>query len=169
MQDKLKYPLEQVLEVKRDRVEKAERVVEERKRALQIEENKLKKVEKERDKVLNHHNDKLAQMRQAFDEGTTSEEILQMKRYLKVVKEQLAKEEEKVREQKKQVHQAERKLEEAKKDLHRKRIEEEKIKTHKEEWLKEAKAHIKREEAKEHDEIGQILYEGLKRKKKESE
>ena len=64
---------------------------------------------------------------------------------------------------------AERTLQEAQENLHRKRIEEEKIKIHKEEWTKEAKAFFEQEEAKEHDEIGQILYEGLQRKKKELE
>ncbi len=168
MQRKLRYPLEQVLAVKRDRVEKAERVVEEKKLALQVEQEKLKKVEAERDIVLNHHNDKLAQLRKVLDEGTTSDEVLQMKVYLKVVKEKLVKEEVKVKEQKKQVLLAEKDLEEAKKDLYRKRIEEEKIIMHKEEWTKEAKAEVAREEAKEYDEIGQILYEGQRRKKKGS-
>ncbi len=58
--------------VKKDRVEKAERVVEEKKRALLVEEEKLKKVEAERNKVRDHHNDKLAQLRKALDEGTYS-------------------------------------------------------------------------------------------------
>ncbi len=164
---KIKYPLEQVLAVKRDRVEKAERVVEEKKRALSVEQEKLNKVEEERDQVLNHHNDKLAQMRQAFDEGTTSAEILQMKAYLKVVKERLAKEEAKVKEQQEQVRIAEHNLESAKQDLLRRRMEEEKISLHKEQWMKEAKIEVAKEEAKVQDEIGQVLYEGRRRKKKE--
>jgi flagellar biosynthesis chaperone FliJ len=162
---KIKYPLEQVLAVKRDRVEKAERFVEEKKRALQVEEEKLKKVEAERDQVLNHHNDKLAQLRRALDEGTYSDEVLQMKAYLKVVKEKLIKEEEKVKKQKEQVRIAEKNLEEAKRDLKKKRLEEEKIVLHKEQWMKEMKAEHAQAEAKEQDEIGQVLYESKRRKK----
>lgn len=167
MQKLPKYPLEQVWAVKKERVRKAEKVVDEKKRALEVEQEKLKKIEAERDAVLKHHNEKLAQLRKALDEGTTSDEVLQMKAYLKIVKEKLAKEEAKVKEQKNQVRIAEKNLEEAKKDLHKKRIEEEKIKMHHEEWLKEMKRELAKHEAKEHDEIGQVLYEAHRRKKKE--
>lgn len=163
---KAKYPLEQVLAVKKDRVEKAERLVEEKKRALEVEEEKLKKVEAERDRVLHHHNDKLAQLRKALDEGTYSDEVIQMKTYLKFVKEKLVKEEEKVKVQKEQVRIAERNLEEARKELKKRRLEEEKLALHKEQWLKEMKAEHAKQEAKDQDEIGQILYE-IKRRKKE--
>ena len=162
-----KYPLEQVLDVKKDRVEKAEKVVKEKKRALEIEEEKLKKIEKERDIVLNHHKDKLAQLRKALDEGTTSDEVLQMKAYLKVVKEKLIKEEAKVKEQQKQVKTAEQNLETAKQDLHRKRMEVEKIQLHKEEWTKETRKEMQREEAKEHDEVGTTMHQAHKRKHKQ--
>ena len=158
-----KYPLEQVLAVKKDRVQKAERVVEEKKRALQVEQEKLKKVEEERDQVLNHHNDKLAQLRKALDEGTYSDDVIQMKSYLKLVKEKLAKEEEKVKTQKEQVRNAERVLEEAKRDLKKKRLEEEKISLHKEQWTKEMKIEHAKQDAKEQDEIGQVLYEARRK------
>jgi hypothetical protein len=164
---KIKYPLEQVLAVKRDRVQKAEKLVEERKRTLKIEEEKLKKVKEERDVVLNHHNDKLAQLRHALDTGTTSEEVLQMKAYLKVVKEKLAKEEQKVKTQQEQVKVAEKNLEDAKRDLKKRRLEEEKITLHKELWIKEMKIEHAKQEAREQDEIGQVLYESKRRKKKE--
>jgi flagellar biosynthesis chaperone FliJ len=166
---KIKYPLEQVLAVKRDRVEKAEKLVEEKKRALQVEQEKLKKVEEERDRVLNHHNDKLAQLRHALDTGTTSDEVLQMKAYLKVVKEKLAKEEQKVKAQQEQVRIAERNLEDAKRELKKKRLEEEKISLHKEQWVKEMKKEIAKSEAKEQDELGQVLHEAKKRQKGKEE
>lgn len=165
---KIEYPLAQVLLVKKDRVQKAEKLVDERKRALAVEEEKLKKVEAERDAVLKHHNDKLTQLRKALDEGTTSEEVIQMKAYLKVVKEKLKKEEEKVKKQKELVRQAAQKLEEAKIDLKRRRVEEEKIDLHKKEWEKETRAEMDKKEAKEQDEIGQVLYEAHRKKKKES-
>ena len=162
---KIKYPLEQVLAVKKDRVEKAEKVVEEKKRALEVEQEKLKKVEEERNKVLQHHADKLAQLRKVLDEGTTSDEVIQMKVYLKVVKEKLVKEEEKVKAQKEQVRVAERNLEEARKELKKKRLEEEKITLHKEQWVKEARREFEHQEAKEQDEIGQVLHEAHKKKR----
>ncbi|MCP5469557.1 MAG: type III secretion T3S chaperone [Chlamydiales bacterium] len=161
-----KYPLEQVLRVKRDRVEKAEKFVEEKKRALAIEEEKLQKVTAERDAVKQHHDAKLAQLRQALDEGTTSDEVLQMKAYLKVVKEKLAKEEEKVEKQKEQVKAAEKALEAAKEELKKKRMEEEKIKVHREEWEKEMKREEAIQEAKDQDELGQLMHESQRRKKR---
>ena len=162
---KPKYPLEQVLHVKRDRVEKAEKVVEEKKRALEIEEEKLRKVKEERDAAKKHRDDKLAQLRKALDEGTTSDEVLQMKAYLKVVEERLVKEEEKVKKQEELVKVAEKALEDAKVDLKRKRIEEEKIKIHREEWEKETKKALSVQEAKDQDELGQLMHESQRRKK----
>lgn len=162
------YPLEQVLLVKKKRVEKAEKVVEEKKRAYDVELEKMKKIEEARDLALQHHNDKLGQLRKALDEGTTSDEVLQMKAYLKVVKERLSVEEAKVIEQKKQVMLAERNLEEAKLDLKKKRVEEEKISFHKEQWLKQINVELEKKEVKEQDEIGQVLYEAERRKKRKS-
>lgn len=159
------YPLEQVLSIKKDRVEKAEKVVTEKKRALQIELDKLKTVEEERDVVRNHHQDKLTQLRAALDEGTTSDEVLQMKAYLKVVKAKLLKAEEKVKQQKEQVRNAEKQLEEARKDLQMKRLEEEKITLHKQEWEKETNREIAKKEAIDQDEIGQVLYESHRKNK----
>ena len=164
---KIKYPLEQVLAVKHERVERAERVVEDKKKALEVEQEKLKKVEEERNKVLNHHSDKLAQLRHALDTGTTSIDVLRMKAYLKVVKEKLVKEEAKVKTQQEQVRIAEKNLEDAKRELKKKRLEEEKISLHKEEWTKEMRAEQAKQEAKDQDEIGQVLYEARRRKKKE--
>lgn len=164
---KIKYPLEQVLAVKRDRVERAEKVVEEKKRALEVEQDKLKKVEAERDAVLNHHSDKLAQLRYALDTGTTSDEVLRMKAYLKVVKEKLVKEQAKVKTQQEAVRLAERNLEDARRELKKKRLEEEKIHLHKEQWIKEIKIEHAKQEAKDQDEIGQLLHEAKRRKKEE--
>lgn len=163
------YPLQQLLEVKQDRVDKAEKVVQEKKRALENEQQKLLQVEKERDVVLKHHEDKLQQLREALDKGTTSPEILQMKSYLKVVKEQLAKEEIKVKKQKEQVALAEKNLEAAQAELQRKRVELEKIKMHKEEWEKETKHEMMKEEAKESDEVGTLTHQAEKRKKQRGE
>lgn len=162
-----KYPLEQVLEVKKDRVEKAEKVVREKKRLLEVEKEKLERVEKERDLVLHHHNEKLSQIREALDEGTTSDKVIGMKSYLKVVKEKLVKEEIKVKDQKKNVEQAEEQLETAKKEWQKRRIEAEKIELHKQEWLKGITKELEREEAKEYDELGTTLHLSKKKQKKD--
>ncbi|MCB1180441.1 MAG: type III secretion T3S chaperone [Chlamydiia bacterium] len=162
---KVNYPLEQVLEVKRDRVKRQEKVVIEKKKVFEGELEKLKKVEKERNKVLNHKNEKLAQLRKTLDEGSTSPEIQQMKVYLKVVTENLKVEEEKVKKQKEQVKIAEKNLETAKEELRLKRKETDKLEIHKEEWLKVEKKELARKEGIVQDEVGQTIYESQKRKR----
>jgi flagellar biosynthesis chaperone FliJ len=115
------YPLEQVLDVKKKRVEDAELVVKEKQKALEIEQDKLKKREEERDKVKNHYQDKLLQLRHQYDEGTTSDKIDQAKLYIKVVQERLKVEEKKVKDQQAQVETAEKNLELAKNQLRARR------------------------------------------------
>lgn len=133
-----KYPLEPVLAIKRDRVDRAEKVVKEKRRLLEIEQEKLREIEAARDKVKNHYMQKIQQLRELLDEGTTSDAVLQRKAYIKVVAVQLAEEEEKVNKQKENVLAASKELEKAEVNLAKRRKEEEKTRLHKEEWMKEA-------------------------------
>lgn len=155
---KLVYPLAQVLVIKNKRVEKAEQVVLEKKKALAAEEEKLKQREAERDKVINHKKEKLNQLREELDKGTTSDKILQMKAYLKVVDERVKVENKKVEDQKEQVKIAVRNLDVAKEDLRIKRNEVDKLLTHREDWFKQARKEEAKNEEKEMDEVGSVVY-----------
>ena len=160
------YPLQQVIGIKKKRVDEQERVVKEKKRLLAEEEEKLKKAEEERDKVKQHRDDKLAQLREALDNaGLNPEKILQMRAYLKIVKANLETEEEKVKKQEEQVKTAEKNVEEAKAVLKQKELEVDKLKTHRKEWLKEAMKEVERKEAAEQDELGSLAY--IKRQKEQ--
>lgn len=161
---KIQYPLAQVLDVKKKRVDDAEKVVQEKLRLLEIEQEKLIQVKRERDKVRDHRDAKLAQLRHAMDTGTTSPEVQRMKQYLEVVKEQLVGEERKVEEQNKQVRSAEAAVEAAREDLKRRRLELDKIKMHREEWEREAKRELLIEEQREQDELGSIMHQSKQRK-----
>lgn len=152
------YPLKQVIDVKRKRVEDAEKVVVLKKEALAREEEKLKEREKERDDVKKHHADKLKQMRDEMDHGTTSPKIQQMKAYLKVVLEKLQVEEKKVLDQKEQVKLAEKNLEAAKADLKKKRQDVDKLLTHKVDWEKEMRKEEEIQEGREQDEVGSVMH-----------
>lgn len=152
------YPLLEVLQVKIRRVEKQEKVVSEKRQAKEREEKKLKECEEARDKVLNHHKEKLKQLRDELDEGTTSDKVKQMKYYLEIVKEKLEVEEKKVEEQKEQVEIAQKELEEAQIELKRRRQDVDKIKTHREDWTKEMKKEMQILEGREEDELGQIIF-----------
>jgi flagellar biosynthesis chaperone FliJ len=160
----LVYPLWQIIEVKQRRVEDAEKVVIEKKLALEKEEKILKEKEAERDKAQNHHDDKLKQLRDELDGGTTSPKVQQMKAYLKVVKERVAQEEKKVKDQKQQVENAEKNLETAKNDLAIKRLEVDKLKTHRSDWIKEMRKEQEIIEGREQDELGSVIFTTRSRK-----
>lgn len=165
MSEQIRYPLEQVLEVKRKRVEDAEKLVQEKRQALEAERQKLIAVEQARDKVLSHHKDKLAQLREALDTGTTSGEVQQMKRYLEVVKERLVEEEKKVAAQQAAVKSAEAALEEARAQLRKCQIEVEKLESHRKEWQLEAKKELAVEQQRQQDELGSIIHQSRQKRK----
>jgi hypothetical protein len=152
------YPLKEVLNIKNRRVEDAERVVKDKIKLLEQEKEKLKKREEERDQVLKHYRDKIKQMNEAFDEGTTSNKIEQMKIYIKVVQERLKAEEKKVKEQKQQVEVAEKNVELAKAQLKAREKERDKIITHRGEWEKETLRELAITEIREEDEVGSTMF-----------
>jgi len=152
------YPLIQVLQVKERRVEQQEKVVNEKKEALEEEKRKLVEKEKARDKVLNHHNDKLQQLRDELDKETTTDNIKPMKVYIKEVKIKLLVEEKKVKEQEEQVEVSEKDLEAAREELRRRRVDVDKIKTHQKDWNKEMQKEMQIIAGREEDELGQIIF-----------
>lgn len=158
------YPLKQVMEVKQRRVEEAERVVKEKREALEKEKQKLLEREADRDKAMQHHNDKLTQLRQMLDEGTTTDKIIQSKSYLKVAKERVKVEEKKVKDQQTQVDNAVKNLQAAEDALRLRRQEVDKLETHRKDWIKEV---LKEEEVldgREQDEIGTIIFSARQRR-----
>lgn len=154
MDKPLNYPLQQLVEIKQKRFDQAVIVLEQKKQALAQAEKTLNEVEAERDKVLLHKNDKLAQMRKELDEGTTSDKIEQMRAYLKVVQGRLAEKEKKVEAQKKVVDMAKKQIEAATQEMFLRKKDMEKLEMHRTEWEKEAKYWIESKEAIEHDDQG---------------
>lgn len=155
------YPLKQVIEIKQRRVEDAEKVVKEKQLALENEQKKLAERETERDKVKQHKVDKLQQLRDTMDAGTTSPKIQQMKVYLKLVDEKLLVEEKKVKDQKEQVVTAEKNLAQAKETLRLKRLEVDKLMMHKKDWEKEARKALEILEGREQDELGSMIHTSM--------
>ena len=152
------YPLAQVLQVKRKRVEDAEAVVKQKQKLLDIEIEKLEKAKAEREKVKQHYSDKLKQMRDEMDKGTTSDKIDQMKIYLKVCQEKLKIEDKKVKEQQNQVDIAEKNVEIAKNVLKEKQREEDKILTHRTEWEKTTMKELDIEQTRAEDDLGSTMF-----------
>lgn len=165
---KINYPLKQVMEVKERRVEEAEKIVLIKQQALKAEEEKLKQQEAARDQVKKHRSDKLTQLREELDHSTTSPKVQQMKAYLKIVDERLVVEEKKVEEQKKRVETATKELEDAKHELNLRRLEVEKLVTHRTGWIKEKQKELELAEEREMDEIGNVIH-GMRNKGKREE
>lgn len=152
------YPLLEVMNIKKKRVEDQERVVKEKKAKLEQEMQKLRDREADRDKVLKHHNDKLEQLRHELDTGTTTEKIKMMKVYLKEVKEKLKIEEKKVKEQKDQVELATKDLDVAEKELKKRRQDVDKLNVHRVDWEKEIRLEMEMKELDQQDEMGNVIF-----------
>lgn len=153
-----KYPLEQLALIKQKKLDEAERELNEKKEALNKEQEKLKKVEKVRDEAKEHKDKKLLQLRDELDQGTTTDVIQRMKRYLKVVDEDLFTKEQKVTEQKKHVDAAKVALEEARKVFFLRQKDVEKLKLHRKEWQDEMRLILAHEEEVVNDEIGSSMH-----------
>ena len=69
---KIDYPLKQILEIKKKRVEDAEKVVSEKRQLLEKEQKVLEQKKADRDKAKQHRVDKLEQLRSELDHATTS-------------------------------------------------------------------------------------------------
>lgn len=159
----LNYPLEQLLSIKRNRLDQATRTLAEKKTILKQAEDLLKTVTAQRDQVRAHKVAKLQQLRDALDEGTSTDKIQQMKSYLKIVEGQLAEKEKKVLDQRKQVDLAQKQVDLAAEEVRQKRLDLEKLILHKEEWSKEVRTWIEQKEEVEHDEQGSATH-ALKKK-----
>ncbi len=164
MEKKLAYPLKEVIEVKQKRVDDAEKVVKEKKAALETEKQKLEQKEKERDVVKKHRKDKLDQLRNEMDTGSTTAKMQQMKVYLKLVDEKLKVEEKKVHDQKELVKTAEKNLELAKADLQKKRVDVDKLFMHRKDWEREKRKELEIIEARDQDELGTTIHAARQRK-----
>lgn len=165
--NKLKYPLEQVLDIKKRRVATAEKVLKEKQNILDQEHKKLKQYQDAYQEVVDHHKDKLEQLREALDEGSPTHKIEQMRLYIKEVKNKMYEEKRKVERQEKQVEKAQKAVDEAKQILKERRLEVDKLVTHKEEWTALEIKELSRQEAKMLDEVGSLVFLSNKRKEHE--
>ncbi len=163
MNKPLSYPLEQLMLIKKNRFDQAVKTLEKKKEILEKAYEKLYDLTQDRNKVLEHKQAKLTQLRQSLDEGTTTDKIQQMKGYLKIVAEKLAAKEKKVAEQQKQVDLAQKQVDLATDELFQRKKDLEKLEMHKQEWEKELRYWTEQKEAVEHDEQGSTTHTLRKR------
>lgn len=166
MNQPLSYPLEQLMLIKKNRFDQAVKILEQKKEILEKAYEKLYDLTQDKDKTLKHKQAKLAQLREALDEGTTTDKIQQMKNYLKIVDEKLADKQKKVDHQQEQVDLAQKQVDVATDELFQRKKDLEKLEIHKKEWEKEARYWTQQKESVENDEQGS---HGHMLRKKESE
>lgn len=166
MEESKKYPLDQLILIKQRRLEEAEKILEQKRRLLAQEEDKLLSLEKVRDEVKDHRDSKLQQFRETIDQGSTTDKIQQMRQYLKLVTEKLNVEEKKVEDQQKIVTNVKKQVEDARQDLFKKQKDVEKLKIHEKEWKKEMAHLTQLEEEALTDEMGSAMFV-IKKAKKE--
>lgn len=162
---KPKYPLEEIEQIKKKRLEEAEKSLQEKKQFLEKEQKKLDQYTKELELIKQHKIDKIRQMMDEMEKGTTSDQIMIKERYLKVVvEEKLKREHAKVVEQKKEVNKAVDEVEKARILLEQRRQDVEKLRLHREDWEVEMRSLEAAEENKETDEIGTTMHTARKYK-----
>lgn len=152
------YPLEQVIEVKERRVTLQRQAVAARQKELLAEEEKLLAAEKAFKKIREQVDEKMAELRQLMDKGDYSPKFQRMIDHIKQIKEKRMVEEKKVAEQQKVRDKAHKALEEAQLLLKERYKELEKLKTHREEWLKERLMEMLEQDTREQDELGTMIF-----------
>lgn len=160
------YPLQQLEEIKKRRLEETEKILKEKKTVLEKEEKNLKELEAAFLKVQAHRTDKLKQLREEqAKESTTSAKMEEMKRYLKYVEEDAKTHKRKVDTQKGVVAKAVEAVEKTRHTLFQKQKEVEKLMAHKKEWKQGVEYEEARGEAEAADEMGTVRFVREKRKK----
>lgn len=162
---KPKYPLEEIDQIKKKRFEEAEKSLKEKKEFLLKEQAKLNQYMKDLELIKKHKLDKIRQMMDEMEKGTTSDQIIVKERYLKVVvEEKLKKEHLKVLEQQKEVQSAQDDVDKARILLDQRRQDVEKIRLHREDWELEVRKELEAYDVKETDEIGTTIHTARKYK-----
>ncbi|MDX8431176.1 MAG: hypothetical protein SNF33_05160 [Candidatus Algichlamydia australiensis] len=154
----MKYPLEQLETIKKKRLEEAERALVAAKEKLQEAEETLKEKEKVHELALKHQQEKIDQLRDEINRGTTSDKIEQAGHYLTVVEEDVEKKKKKVEEQQEVVKQAKEAVELARQELVKKQQDVEKIRLHRKEWEHEMRLVEKQKEGVQNDELGSAMH-----------
>lgn len=149
-----KYPLQQIVLIKKKRLEEAERFLKLKKEELIKEEEKLKKVEEERDLTLKHFEEKHDQLKSVQSELASADEIDTIKLYIKTVQVELTEKQEKVKNQKAEVQKAEEAVKMARANMLKKQQEVEKLRLHEKSWKQEVRLEELRKEGIETDDLG---------------
>lgn len=149
-----KYPLHQIVMIKKRRLEEAERFLKQKKEELIKEEEKLVKVKEERDLTLKHFEEKHDQLKSVQSQPALADEIESIKLYIKTVQVELEEKQEKVKNQQAEVAKAEEAVKAARANMLKKQQEVEKLRLHEKSWKQEIRLEELRKEGIETDDLG---------------
>lgn len=153
------YPLEELAQIKKKRLESAEKVLQEKRSLLESEEKRLKEIQERFEEVKKHKAEKIERATEEENSGTTSDRILMTQRYLKyVVNEKLKQEQANLDAQQRKVESAKEEVRKAKELYLKCNQDVEKMRMHKDRWLIEVKKGEALVEANQTDEIGSALH-----------
>jgi len=156
---KREYPLKQIAEIKKRRLEEAEKILRQRRDAFDKAEIELKERRKLLNESMNLKLEIIEKHYKKIENGTTADIMERHDHYIKeVINVKIAEEKKRVDAQKKVVKEAEAALELAKVDRLKKNQDLEKIYMHEKEWTTETRKEIDIEEAIVEDELGSIMH-----------
>ena len=153
-----KYPLIELAEIKKKRLQEAEKLLKSAREERDTQEKKCEALRLEYEKIESHKVDKITQLREILDTGTTTDKIDAMKLYLKSVEVKLLEKNKAYSAQKKVLETAEKKYQDAKEYVFTCHKAVEKFSIHKSDWMKELRKIEAVEAAKTLDELGSIIY-----------
>jgi|SRR3990172_7777731 len=160
------YRLQIVLDKRLKAKEDAEKVLAESQKALEAEKKKEQQCVEAVEQAKQKKEDFKAEMnRKIMEENLEVEKIKMLKNYLKSLDFEIKRAEERLEEQKLQVQKAEQVVEQKRQVLVEATKEHQAIEKHKEKWVQTIKKEIEEAEAKEQEEVGNVLY--LQRQRKE--
>ena len=171
MEEKVQpYPLEEICIVKKERKNRAARVVQEKQKILETCKNQLEEAETQYIKCVEYKNQRLQEQTYLLETGQlTSAYFKQMRSFVDILDQDIMMAYRLVEEHKAKVKNAENDVATAKEKLKMREIEVDKIKEHKKEWVKEEKERVDEIIENNINEIGSLMVEVKKLQTKKIE
>lgn len=157
------YPLEEICKVKEERKNRAARVVQEKQRILDAEEQKLQQLQAEYQQQIDYKTNRINDLMDMRDRGEiTPSYYKQMMLFTIVLDEKIMTAYKYIEQQRVVIQKAQKAVNDAKAELKLREIEVDKIKEHKKEWVEEEKKRVDEIIEDELDEIGALMIESKK-------
>lgn len=156
---KLKYRLEALLQLKLRMKRRAEIVLAKALKKLFDEREKLKKLEEELEKIIQHWKEARQEMREMMDKGGVAGQGQRHVNFMRKLKEDEEAKKEEILDQEQVIEEAELAVAKARRDYMRAAQDVQVMEKHKELWVKKETGILNKQEAKKLDELGQAIHQ----------